>query len=434
MRRPLLIVLACLALLLVAGVPFLAAAHRRAAREDLAAVLRRHAAEGHGASFVDLAASAPPVDPARQRRARAWMKKPVPTKAHGQTSAWIAWRLEGEAPDAKALEGHEAFRPMAEELAALLEPGDLCLTSLGWLPADPARATFSERVGGPLPNLLAVRAACRFYAVEAGLADDPSVALDALDRLHASMDACGTLIDAMVAVAGDAMRDEAYLVLGLAGRLDDARRDAWLAEAPRGGRLTADGLRGERLRYGAPLAEDLATGGSAAEHLGLEPQDLRDIWQYRVRSYLDDARDCALVLEGMLAAEQRARGQATAAEATAAAEACAEVGPLLRMTVPNILALRGMGDRVREQHHALRAALVLAAATASAGRRPENDAEAHQWVARACPALDAAAWRYEAVGEDRIRVMQASASTPAPRQVPVAAFLRLGEGVEFRVR
>ncbi len=434
MRRPLLIILACVALLLVAGIPFVAAAHRRASQEDLAAVLRRHAADGHGASFSDLAASAPRVDPVRQTRARAWMKKPVPTPAHGQTSAWIRWRLEGAAPDAAALEAHEAFRPMAEELAALLEPGDLCLTSLGWLPADPALATFSDRVGGFIPNLLAVRAACHFYAVEASLAEDPTRALDALDRLHRALDAPGCLIDAMITIACDGMRDEAYVVLGLAGALDDARLAAWLAEVPRGRRVVADGLRGERLRFLAPLAQDLVAGGSAATHMGMAPSDLRDVWHYRIRSYLDDAPDCAIVLEGMLAAEQLARGEARAADAKAAANACEDVGPLYQMVVPNIIALRDMGGQDQERHHALRAALVLAEAAASAGRCPEGDGEAHRWVDRACPALDAAAWRYEAVGEGRIRVMQASAPVRAPLADPAPVFLLLGEGVEFRVR
>lgn len=435
MRRPVLIVLACAALLLVAGVPFLAAAHRRAARADLAAVLHRHATEGHGASFTDLAASAPPVDGVRQMRARAWMKKPVPTKAHGATPAWIAWRLEGETPDAAALEAHEAFRPMAEALAALLEPGDLCLTSLGWLPADPARATFKERVGGFIPNLLSVRAACRFYALEASLAEDPTPALDALDRLHRSMDRPGGLIDAMIAVACDDLRDEAYVVLRLGGAVDDARLDAWLAEAPRGRRLVADALRGERLRIAAPLAQDLVAGVGVAEHVGQPTSGLDDLWAWRIRPYFDGPHDCALFLDALLMAERQVRGQVGDAETQAALDACSELGEPFGMMLPNLVALRSTGASTDEMHAALRAALVLVDEARARDRVPADDGEAHRWVAAARPAIAGDAWRYERVAADRIRVLpSAASSTVPPGKGPRPAFRRVNQGVELDVR
>lgn len=434
MRRPILILLALLGLGLVAGVPFIAAAHRRAAQQDLAAMLVRHDAEGLGASFVDLAAGSPPVDPLRQVKARAWMKAGVPPQALGQGPWTLAWRIDGGEPDAKQREAHEAFRVSATEMRDLLAPGDLCLTSLGWLPPDPARATFSDRVGGFIPNLLGMRAVHRFFAMEACLAEDPSDALDCLDRLRVAMAAPGGLIDSMVTVACDAQRDEAYLTLALAGALPPGRRDTWLGEVPRGRPVVADGLRGERLRFAAPLAQELAAGGSAADHMGFEASSLDELWWGRVLPYFDGAQDCALCLEAMVLAERNVRGEVDDRTVQAAVDACAEVGTPFQMVLPNFMSIRVCGLACDEQHAAFRAAYVLMQAIRERGRAPVDDAEAHAWVRSTWPALSTDAWRYELVGGEYIHVAGVSAGPASKSGRGDVAFRIAGNGVEIRLR
>ena len=142
MPRRILIVAAFAVLTSTAAVVVFGIASRSAGREELAEVLARHAAAGFGTSAADLAAMAPPVDRGRQERLYAWMRmadEGSPAYSVQRDLAW--WRRDGAAPSAEVHEAHAAFRPAIEALETLFAEGDLCLTSLGWLPEEPESAT-----------------------------------------------------------------------------------------------------------------------------------------------------------------------------------------------------------------------------------------------------------------------------------------------------
>lgn len=386
MLRTVLLVMALVLLVAAAGVAVVGGSIRSAGEERLAAVLEAHAAAGYGSTFADLAATAPPVDRERQARLWAWMKGNVPVLKPYSADRDLGWRLQpgAEAPQ-DALEVHEAFRAEVEALEALYAEGDLCLTSLGWLPEDLAGTTMRDRVGGHIPNLLRMREITKWYAVEAALADDPTHALARLERLRADTARAGSLIDALIAIACDAMRDRAMAVLALSGRCPTDRLEAWFAEGSRSAQLVADGLRAERLRFGAPLGQDLARGRTVRDHFGsaLEQEGLLDsvdLWEHNVRPWFHAASECAVHLEGMVALERHVRGEIGRQELDAHLAACSGLGYPFTLATPNPNGTLVSAAANADRHRFVRAAVAIALEARDRGALPVDVEEARAWL------------------------------------------------------
>lgn len=399
--------------LLVASTAFTAigAKTRAEGQAALADVLARHEAAGYGTTFSDLAATAPPVDRDRQLRLREWMKQPSLRSVSFSVDRDLAWRLEeGGSPALALREAHEERRADMQTLESLFEEGDLCLTSMGWLPEHPESASFADRAGGWIPNLLRMREAYNWYAVETAMAEDPTHALTMLQRLHESMARPGCLIDSMIAVACDATRDDAMVVLALSGRYPYAWLDAWLDEPSRSARLVADGLKGERLRLGGPLGVDLAAGRSLKEHLGaaFELGDFTELWSGHIRPWAHAASECATYLEGMVALERRVLGEIDEAELTRKLETCDDLGRPFDLMMPNRSGMLVSASASAERHRFIRAALVLALEGQTREGPPASQDEATAWIRELrphlLPAEGESALLYERVGVDRFRM------------------------------
>ncbi|MFV1959206.1 MAG: hypothetical protein ACC662_07310, partial [Planctomycetota bacterium] len=297
----------------------------------------------------------------------------------------------------------------AGALETLFAEGDLCLTSLGWMPDDPGAASLAERLASPIPNLLRVRSAYAWFATEAALAEDPARALSMLDRLGESLARPGCLIDAMITIAGDAMRDEALLVLALAGRLSPARIDAWTEEPPRAREILADGLRGERLRFLAPLGRELLAGASLADLLGpLSNLEEGNLWTHRLRPWVHGARECAACVDALLAVEQHLRGEIDREAMDASVAPALDVGYPFALVLPNTRGMVRMGEANAGRHRLVRAAFRLARASADRGALPADALEARAWRREERPTRsdedDAPRLRYVRLSADRFRV------------------------------
>lgn len=412
MSRRIPILVALVLLLATAAVTLFGVAARNAGQQALAEVLARHDAAGYGTTAVDLAAMAPPVDRSRQARLYAWMKaKEARTATYRvlhRDPAW--WRRDGVVPPDEARKAHSAFKPETEALEALFAEGDLCLTSLGWLPEDPAAATIPELLAGPIPNLLRMRSAWDWYSVETALTEDPSRALAMLQRLHESTARAGCLIDSMCAVACDAMRDDTMVLLATASRCSEQQLESWLAEPPRAAGLVADGIRGERLRFSAPLAHELVAGSTVADSLHdmAEHDDAGDLWEHHVRPWVEGASDCAAHLEGMVALERTIRGDLPREELDLRLAACEDVGHPFSMVMPNTSGMLDLAASCTARHRMIRAAAALARGLAAENSLPGTQEEALAWLREKRPGLlpdgDRTTFRYHRLADDRFRV------------------------------
>jgi hypothetical protein len=415
-RRSVLLAIALLLLLAGAGVTVFGVAARESGRSRLSGILAEHAANGWGTSYADLVRSAPPVDRALQDRAWIWMKEGAratggEVRYLGQAVDW-AFADPPSAPEGY-LAAHEAFRDQAQALGAMLATGHLCLTSLGWIDVTPEEAEdvpLSRRAALHIPNLLAVRAAEAWFVGEALLADDPATSLEVLDRLRDALSRPGCLIDAMIAIATDAQRDEAFLALVLLGRLDAARREAWLGEPVRAAALCADGWRGERLLFAAPLAQDLLRGVSLAEHFGgeAEIEDADDFWRWRVRPLFRASSDAATYIEGMTAFERYLRGTLDAKSTRAAMAPMEDLGTPFDLMTPNREAMLSSVVNAQTEKRSTQVAAAIVVACREHGTVPRDRDEARLWLGPRAALMDATAFslalRYEPMDDGRFRI------------------------------
>lgn len=244
------------ALLLVCAV----AAVRIGGMRRLDAALATVAAAGLPVDTIGYIALAPPVDADRQRRigrymlwnaprwGDEWPTMPFSSLAELRLSKHDRERLERKLA---------AGRTACAEVGAILDEGPVVLSLYGFCERDPARLRrmdLATVAAMPLPSLLHTRDYVNWWAQQACLAEDPESHLHRLDQLLQGMDHPGSLIDAMIAIACTALRDDAHLWLATRGRLPEVRLQRWLAEVPAHRRWCADGLASERTLFWGPIA------------------------------------------------------------------------------------------------------------------------------------------------------------------------------------
>ncbi len=273
------------------------------------AVVAEQKARGVSTTLDELIALAPAVDRTRQRRWRAWMDRGLNIgvdSVHLDSAGFDDWATGvTSGPPAKVLDDLRKVETYLADGRALLAEGPAVLTGFGWMDEHFAsgRRDCLHASMLPLANLLTCRLMASGSGVAALVADQPTSDLAALDGMSASFAASATMIDAMIAIALDAIRDEAYLRLAVLGRLDDAAAQRWLREEPRAITIMADALRGDRLLGVTPLmaderAQTLASGDLFG--LDLDPAQ-RALW------FIFTSHDCATGLRLHQHAEERLR-------------------------------------------------------------------------------------------------------------------------------
>ncbi|MCK6488156.1 MAG: sigma-70 family RNA polymerase sigma factor [Planctomycetes bacterium] len=215
----------------------------------------------------------PPMDRERQGRMRAWLTRDGSEPAWkrlqitldsrprlGQASFWRSHR-PADWTDADERE----CRRLGEELAPLLAELDgdrACLGGAGWLAEDYRQGLIRGVADVHALDIgqLGVRLAANLLA-RAALAGEAG-ALDHLDRLLAAQRRAACQEVAVVASFGLApMRDELHVRLLQAGRLPDARLEAWCREPFPGDGMLELALIGEACIHLMLAEETLAAGG-----------------------------------------------------------------------------------------------------------------------------------------------------------------------------
>ncbi len=230
---------------------------------ELNALTDRIRAEGRGLTPADLVAEAPEVDPARQERAWALVGSTglypeMRTKTWGMTALepWLKDPAKLTQDSAQLLLDSASCRQQWRELRA---EGPVVLSLLGWLKHDlpePEKAGIAKMAACRIPNLMAMRQLANAFATEARLAPDPRSALAELDAVVGSCTPTGSLIDAMIAIAVSAIRDEAWLEAATRG-IDPA---LWIVHQPEQRLAVLRSLRAERLSFGGGFYQDLKRG------------------------------------------------------------------------------------------------------------------------------------------------------------------------------
>jgi hypothetical protein len=228
---------------------------RSAGRADYQRVIAELRTTGKVATIDEFIAKAPAVDEALQGTWNHWSLGAPDYPDHtGRTFTqddWIRYVM-GEAPAPQStIQEIEDRRTQMQVARDLLRDPRLVVSAYGWLAQDlpPGRRTLPHAAALRIPNLLGTRSLATWLHHAACVEPDPKPALDDLDRFHRALSRPACLIDAMSWIAISSIRNEAYLHLGLLGRLPEANRDAWLAEECRLVAGVADGFDGERALF-----------------------------------------------------------------------------------------------------------------------------------------------------------------------------------------
>ncbi len=433
MFRRLLLVAALLFAVGSAGITVYGVTVREAGRRELARVLAEQEPE-------ELGDGNPAVDADRQARIRAWLRTVDADAALRRTrpETWI-WRLERDTPPAEVATLHEAFRPDAGRLAALMGEGPVSFARMGWPRPDPSRP-----VPAPppeyLPDLQRIRAAGRWFASEAVAAGDPLPALAALDRLEEGLSRPGCLLDTMFALTFRETRDDAYLVLDAVGRLPENRRVAWMEEPPRGRDLVADGLRAERLLYGTPLSSGLGAGRTVHEIIdgNAELDGTSADWVDRCRTWVYAPGDCAVYLRAMAQAERCIRECGDEGVLIRAREACSGLGLPFALMLPNPEALSTVAKGSDTGALLVRAAACIVGERRRRGGLPTSVEEARAWIRAVQPPLldrlPVETFHYVRFDDHRIRLfVDGLDAPPGPEPRSGTPLVRYNGFLELRV-
>jgi hypothetical protein len=299
-----------LLILVALAVSALVAVHIAGMRrlDDLQAELR---GLGYATTMEELVALAPPVDRDRQDRFRRIMESRGPWMENVH-HAMPSMTLSEQRHQPKDLERRDrALRDGATDMQAitsLFDEGPVELSMFGWCERDPAKLrtiSLSTAAATPLPHLLAVRAFANWWSIRSCLDSDPEPHLRNLDRLAASMHRPGTLIDAMIAIAVSAIRDQTHLWLATRDRLGEERLSAWSTEMPHHLAWIASGFAGERCLFHEPFSrmtwDFSAVAGSPGGYI-------RDVWMFLLLRPTQ-GHECAYGISSLAGIEGRLLGR-----------------------------------------------------------------------------------------------------------------------------
>jgi hypothetical protein len=214
--------------------------------------IRTVRASGEIATIDEYIASLPPVNKTVQDEWRAaialmpYSEEIQKFRSHDWHNVFI-----GKAQPAVALlKDHEAARLFAEPLIDLLLTHKAIVSAHGFLahdfPPDKIRDlhAFSKLY---IPNLLQHRSFAQWLQAELFQHPENTRALLALDSFTRAGSA--TLIESMISIAMQSIRDETYAALAFHHQLSQTTIEPWLTESPNGLAFVGDGFWGERVLF-----------------------------------------------------------------------------------------------------------------------------------------------------------------------------------------
>lgn len=284
------------------------------------AVQARLKAEGRPVCLNDLWALASPADRLVQESFKSWERSVVKSKDlfPNDFQRWAAI-VAGEQPLAEADRASlERARAEVETGCLLLRRGDLELNNLSGLESDlpPGPLTVTDLYAFRGPTLLVMRGLAEHLRREAFLAEDPSQACADLDALHKALSRPVSLIDSMIVIACDHIRDRAMVELAQRQRLPRVWRDRWLAEESQCLAQVAAGYTGERCMFVDACVNGLRQGGEDLAGKFLYPeQEAPSVLQRlngKMATWLTGYADCAIMATTISQIEDRLSGRSRA--------------------------------------------------------------------------------------------------------------------------
>lgn len=382
----------------------------------LAQVAARQAA-GQPATVDDYVARAPAVDTQAQQDWDVWSKAAQSAwkdPAYDK-KAWDAWIVgQGERPES-IVASLAAQRASMEPALGLLRRGDLVLSGYGWAAADlpPGKRTLLHTSALRLPSLLSMRALADWLHYSAVITEDPRPVLADLDALHAALQRQpGTLIDAMITVAIDAIRDRTYVDLALRGTLPDDLRDRWLTEPNRLLALVAEGFDGEASLFGGGIYNLVADAGPWSATMDPDARLASRLFGGPI-FWATGLGDAAVIIEFNAAIADRLRGTSSTPLPDWSTIA-PRLGPIGKLAIPNFYESARHALEADARQRLARTAVRLLAMGRDAGLPADQAAlTAALGNVSLAPAGDHLALRYERLSDSRFRVA-VDPSSPAP--------------------
>lgn len=372
-------------------------------------------AAGYPVTPVELVASAPPVDAARQARLWRLVGWPTPGWMGDLTAVPYPYATLAETPPRPAVDAERLARALAAaapdlaELDRLLAEGPCLISGFGWVERDPAQLAgmdIAAIAATRIPNLLALRGLAQASAYRAIAADDPEPDLRRLDALIQAQDRPAVLIDAFVAVAIAAMRDQVHAWLAVRGRLAPTRLASWAAEAPLQRTWAAAGMAGERCLFHEPLGRMRWGFGG----LGSSTRLPAEVWAF-VRIWPTQGYEIACMQSAAARAEALLTDRPPPAERQMP---FGSMGPLMELGTMNTAESMVTAVEAANRHRHLRAVALIAAAYRASGSLP---AALPPGMETGALAPDLPALRYETFAPARLRVGLDPAG-PLPPAIP----------------
>jgi hypothetical protein len=197
-------------------------------------------------AFID---QSPKVDEALQTAWKHWEKSSINygDDWYLDPKEWEQY-LYGQIPVLEKLRTElDAERHHIDQGRLLLRDERLVINLRGWIAAEfppHKRSNIISGNGLHIPSLLTSRCLATWLRREACTASDPKAALDDLDRLQKGFQSPPTLIEAMIGLAIQRIRDGTYLELCLLNRVPESNFTAWVSELPTGLQNVANGFDG----------------------------------------------------------------------------------------------------------------------------------------------------------------------------------------------
>jgi hypothetical protein len=229
-------------------------------------------------SFAEVVAAVPAMDVERQGRLLRWCQNEAfwtfPQWVQGTPVQFLRGELAARFDRRPAQEQADLQRKRGQSLStlsALLNSGPVVWSQLAWsgdVATRPAEV-WQERLRQMERHIRASLVTVADGFAEQAIVGGDLAALRHLDQLVAATRVVGSVHEAFSALWLRRCRDETYLILVRAGRLDAAQVEAWLAEPAEGAVLMARALRIERVTDLLPLTElrtfpDLSWDGTPA--------------------------------------------------------------------------------------------------------------------------------------------------------------------------